>query len=310
VDGGTLIMNDPLDAADIMLPPAYPNGFEAFYCMKYPFTQGFLVDFLNHINTIQQKSLINNLEGDIYPFRLAYEQYVRAGIIAIWDSTKSGGFIFGLDDNQNKVLNEEDDGESVIAKFNQFIEYRDYDNWINELELLLSILDWSGLRPITELEYEKACRGPLMPVPGEYAWGDVDYKMATARFIGADYYILRHRLIDAGTATESVQFLGEEGVLITDPVRVGILAAPGHTRSQSGATFWGIMNMSTGRLPMVGISNISFNRTPGDGYIQDRPVTWRTDIVNYFVLRGSVSQSFSLEPGRTAPAWIQGRGVR
>ncbi len=30
---------------------------------------------------------------------------------------------------------------------------------------------WAGLRPMTELEYEKACRGPKAPVPEEYAWG-------------------------------------------------------------------------------------------------------------------------------------------
>ncbi|WP_437728554.1 formylglycine-generating enzyme family protein [Sorangium sp. So ce861] len=30
---------------------------------------------------------------------------------------------------------------------------------------------WAGLRPLTELEYEKACRGPAQPVSGEYAWG-------------------------------------------------------------------------------------------------------------------------------------------
>ncbi len=31
---------------------------------------------------------------------------------------------------------------------------------------------WAGLRPITELEYEKACRGSDDPVAGEFAWGD------------------------------------------------------------------------------------------------------------------------------------------
>ncbi len=30
---------------------------------------------------------------------------------------------------------------------------------------------WAGLRPMTELEFEKACRGPHTPEPNEYAWG-------------------------------------------------------------------------------------------------------------------------------------------
>ena len=36
---------------------------------------------------------------------------------------------------------------------------------------LCTYLDWAGLRPMTELEYEKICRGPSAPVAGEYAWG-------------------------------------------------------------------------------------------------------------------------------------------
>ncbi len=32
--------------------------------------------------------------------------------------------------------------------------------------------DWAGLRPMTEFEFEKACRGPEPALPGEYAWGN------------------------------------------------------------------------------------------------------------------------------------------
>jgi hypothetical protein len=38
---------------------------------------------------------------------------------------------------------------------------------------LLALLDWSALRPMTELEYEKACRGGNQaPIANEYAWGN------------------------------------------------------------------------------------------------------------------------------------------
>ena len=43
-------------------------------------------------------------------------------------------------------------------------------NWLSWADVA-AYLDWSGLRPMTELEFEKACRGPNAPVAGEYAWG-------------------------------------------------------------------------------------------------------------------------------------------
>ena len=39
----------------------------------------------------------------------------------------------------------------------------------------MAYADWAGLRPMTELEFEKACRGPLTPVAGEFAWGTATY---------------------------------------------------------------------------------------------------------------------------------------
>ncbi|MCH9688286.1 MAG: SUMF1/EgtB/PvdO family nonheme iron enzyme [Deltaproteobacteria bacterium] len=43
-------------------------------------------------------------------------------------------------------------------------------NWMSWTDAI-AYAWWAGLRPMTELEYEKACRGPLQPVAGEYAWG-------------------------------------------------------------------------------------------------------------------------------------------
>ncbi len=67
---------------------------------------------------------------------------------------------------------------------------------------------WAGLRPMTELEYEKAGRGPLAPVAGEYAWG------STNRLPAA---------VAAAAASNS-----------------------GVSREQTGASFWGILDLSGG----------------------------------------------------------------
>ncbi|MFN3345365.1 MAG: hypothetical protein ACK412_06920 [Chloroherpetonaceae bacterium] len=44
----------------------------------------------------------------------------------------------------------------------------------------LLYLAWSGLRPMTELEFEKACRGVEKGVPGEFAWGNASAVAATS----------------------------------------------------------------------------------------------------------------------------------
>ncbi len=43
-------------------------------------------------------------------------------------------------------------------------------NWLSWMDGA-SYAAWSALRPMTELEYEKACRGPGRPLAGEYSWG-------------------------------------------------------------------------------------------------------------------------------------------
>ena len=43
-------------------------------------------------------------------------------------------------------------------------------NWVSWADAS-AYMWWTGLRPLTELEWEKAARGPLTPVSCEYAWG-------------------------------------------------------------------------------------------------------------------------------------------
>jgi len=106
----------------------------------------------------------------------------------------------------------------------------------------VAYLDWAALRPLTELEYEKACRGPLAPVPNEYVWGTTSY---TAGFT----------LSGAEDGTETFTDPGANMRRITDgitggdggagPVRVGIFATPTtNTRAAAGASYWGVLNLS------------------------------------------------------------------
>jgi hypothetical protein len=103
-------------------------------------------------------------------------------------------------------------------------------------------LDWSGLRPMTELEYEKAARGPATPVANEYAWGTADIASSS------------YTLSNAGEADETIatnysetagnsMYGGTQGS-IGGPVRVGIFATVSSNRVRSGSSYWGIMELS------------------------------------------------------------------
>ncbi|MFM9143563.1 MAG: SUMF1/EgtB/PvdO family nonheme iron enzyme, partial [Bacteroidota bacterium] len=97
-------------------------------------------------------------------------------------------------------------------------------------------LDWAGLRPMTELEFEKACRGTVTPVSGEYAWGNTNSVVVTA-------------LQNGGTNQEvssplgaNITYQNQSGTLF--PTRVGMFADAGTNRQAAGASYWGLMEMS------------------------------------------------------------------
>jgi len=107
-----------------------------------------------------------------------------------------------------------------------------YLNWMDGA----AYSDWAGLRPMSELEYEKACRGPATPVANEYAWGNT-----TA--------IAANNITNPGTASETTSTEGANGVYgyqtnVLCPMRVGVFAKAGTTRAQAGASYYGIMELS------------------------------------------------------------------
>lgn len=143
-----------------------------------------------------------------------------------------------------------------------------YINWAD----LTAYLDWCGLRPLTELEFEKSCRGTLQPVPNEYAWGT--YGIAenpyTINNNGAyNENIVTNYNIENGNAAFNLTtpYNGN----INGPLRVGIFAGnPSNTgRVTAGATYYGIMEMSGNLLEhFVTVGNPTgrtFTGKHGDG---------------------------------------------
>jgi formylglycine-generating enzyme required for sulfatase activity len=207
---------------------SWPNGYGAFYCMKYEVSQQQYVDFLNTLT--QTQATARKYTG-------SSRRYAITG-------TTVGSY---ATNNPNVACN--------------------YLSWADDA----AYADWSGLRPMTELEFEKACRGPLAAVTDEYAWG-------TADVAGSAY-----TLSGAGTASEgiatnysttagNVMCFDTRGT-IDGPVRVGLFAANGSNsgRVSAGASYWGIMELSGNLYERpVTIANEkgrAFTGTHGDGVL-------------------------------------------
>lgn len=101
----------------------------------------------------------------------------------------------------------------------------------------LAIMDWMALRPMTELEYEKNCRGyNIMPVPNEYAWGNTTISGVTA-------------VNNPSTAQETPQngnatYYSGAGFLAR-PMRCGAFARDTTTsRTESGGSYYGVLDLS------------------------------------------------------------------
>lgn len=113
------------------------------------------------------------------------------------------------------------------------------NNWMDWADAM-AYADWACLRPMTELEYEKASRGLLAPVAGEYAWGNA--KIVTYA------YTVGH----SGTSQSSISNLdshnGNCAYNISSPygpLRSGIFAeARNNSRTRAGASVWGVMELS------------------------------------------------------------------
>jgi formylglycine-generating enzyme required for sulfatase activity len=231
----------------------YPNGYSAYWMMKYELSQGGYRDFLNTLTYTQQATRVavapNSVAGtNIYAVG-NYRQYLEVatpGVNAIIPA------VFGCDADGDNNYNESSDGEWVTVTG---------VNWTD----LAAYLDWCGLRPMTEFEFEKACRGPLTPVPNEYAWGTDDIAS------------IAYTLTGAGTASEAISnpsAVFGNSININSAInyaRGGIFATAISTRVSSGAGCYGVMELSgNAEEQVVASSNVagrSYTGKNGDGLL-------------------------------------------
>ena len=164
----------------------------------------------------------------------------------------------------------------------------------------MAYLDWSGLRPMTEMEYEKACRGTRPAVLNEYAWGTTDISCRQRVIVSQG--ITFQQLTSWGEAGEGAPgtavngrcFCGI-GITIDNPgdgtARNGIFATSTTGRSAAGAGFYGAMELSgsvwefciridilysgtvvsSGSSPYTGVHGDGSLNSNGDANVSDWP---------------------------------------
>ncbi len=161
--------------------------------------------------------------------------------------------VFGCDYDEDGVFDEDNDGKYIALA---------YMNWQD----LCAFSDWAGLRPNTETEYEKACRGGIQSVYRDKPWGPITYPSNATN------------LTNAGMANESAENIGSGGAIVNTaggnidrPMRVGFQATSTSNRTEAVAGYYGNLNLGDNAQEMVVVLSLVesriFEGTHGDGIL-------------------------------------------
>lgn len=206
----------------------YPNGYKAFYAMKYEVSQEQYVTFLNKLTAAQQRArtvgatALSAMEEGDYLFGS------RRNAANAWNGIKLAKkgkddvpYVFANDlDPSNAGYSQDGDGQTVAC------------NYLNAGDML-AYADWCGLRPMTELEYEKMARRPYPAgsLRGEYVWNTAEDFTAASGVSNRGH---KNEIPSNGNINAKGRLSG--------PVRCGAFAKSG-SQVQSGASFWGVMDL-------------------------------------------------------------------
>jgi formylglycine-generating enzyme required for sulfatase activity len=254
------------DDGEDVIAAGFPKGYRAFWMMKYEITQYQYAEFLNTLTPTQAQArtaedLETMTEASYVMCDRTFSQgllYRQGIIINPQGDRRTDLFYCNLDADNN--YNETNDGMGIACNY---LSARD----------VFAYLDWAGLRPMTEFEFEKACRGSKYPVQGEYAWGSVSLTE-----IGG--------VVSGGTPDERTINVESDGSCNWNsgtsdaggPMRVGFAATANTNRVQAGCSYYGIMDLSGNvQEPYLGIYadpgdtdagySSEFNGQNGDGVL-------------------------------------------
>jgi formylglycine-generating enzyme required for sulfatase activity len=174
------------------LSAEFPKGYGAIYCMKYETSQGHYAAFLNQLSPAQASKRFPT-----FPAKHSSTGHTIKKTSAGYVASKP----------------------------------RSACNWVS-WDDTAAYIDWAGLRPMSELEYEKACRGPLKPVTDEYAWGSAELPCP------------HEKCKDTQVICAKLDWPWILDPTVTPPVPMPQAICGAEGRVKSGATYWGIAAMS------------------------------------------------------------------
>lgn len=240
---GSLYTNDDYAPFDD-IPSGYPKGYHAFYSMKYEISQQQYADFLNTLTPTQQQN--RKINKSFQSLCFVEEDHIEGERNFI----KKIGDVYGCDANGNNIFGDADDGQNVACNFLTWAHITAY-------------LDWAGLRPMTELEFEKICRGPEASQPLELAWGNEQVVNTLQPNLSATEDEAVFDAIPPGFGIANYGYCLPSG-----PLRCGFAGKSTTTRAASGAAYYGAMEMS-GNLwewcVNVSEKGLAFDGEHGDG---------------------------------------------
>lgn len=213
--------------------PTYPNGYEGFYIMKYELSQHAYVDFLNSLTYEQQLQRAAGAKPDLDNYARFYTGNRNTVTVRLpGKSAPSTPALYGCRYATESILDwdvEYNGGNLAMSNL----------SWAD----CAAYLAWAGLRPLTELEYEKTCRGHNFPVKNEFAWGNPTKVETTTESPRNPYKP------NESPTLSNANFIAQKGNLSNGttecfPMRVGCLSFGSSTREQAGAAYYGVVNMS------------------------------------------------------------------
>lgn len=257
------------------VPATYPMGYNAFYCMKYEVTQEQYVDFLNCLTATQQAT-----------------RTIAAPSSVVGTAAMNGYSRNGITVATSALINTTPPTPAVYTTSLPNVAMN-YMSWAD----LAAYLDWAAMRPMSDLEFEKICRGTLARVDWEYVWGlnwniTGNITQAYSSIPTTSWGCPTSGLTSGGTTSEVSTAsgnglaaygnstsgyrvcYGSYGATCDDPnnscgpLRVGFAAKGATTRYTSGAAYYGAMDMGGNvweRVIAVNASGVTYTGALGNG---------------------------------------------